>query len=198
MFETIYEIGRTAALIGIAIVLVVWVLIQLKKRVPFDFAGDLGTSYVLKTRDVKKAYTTYMEVKKKRSKEGIVVSRVFPDRLRQRHGINECTFLWLSYEEVGNSIDPSDLEKLEFLIHEFVSAHEGAVVLLDGLEYLILQNSFEKTLKFLQSLNDQIILNGATLIIPLDPKSLDKKELSLIERELESYQVDYRLSRFFE
>jgi hypothetical protein len=83
MFETTYEIGRTVALIGIAIVVVVWALIQLKRRAPFDFAGDLGTSYVLKTKDVKKAYTTYMELKKKRSKEGIVVSRVFPDRLRQ-------------------------------------------------------------------------------------------------------------------
>jgi archaellum biogenesis ATPase FlaH len=139
-----------------------------------------------------------MELREKQSRDGIIISRVFPDRLRQRYGFDRSEFLWLSYEKTEKSIDPSDLEKLEYLIHEFVSSHENAVVLLDGVEYLILQNSFESTLKFLQSLNDQIILNGATLIMPLDPKSLDRKELSLLERELETYQVDYRLSRFFE
>lgn len=198
MFELASEIGRTAAIIVGAVAVTVWLLYQVKKRASFDFAGDVGTSYILKTRDVRKAYNAYMELKEKESREGIVISRIFPDRLRQRYGVNESTFLWLSYESTQESIDPSDLEKLEYLVHEFVSSHEGAVVLLDGVEYLILQNSFESTLKFLQSLNDQIILNGATLIMPLDPKSLDKKELSLLERELETYQVDYRLSRFFE
>jgi hypothetical protein len=198
MFEVASEIGKTAAIIIGVVAVVIFLLSLLKRRVSFDFAGDLGTSYVLKTKNVRKAYTTYMELREKQSRDGIIISRVFPDRLRQRYGFDRSEFLWLSYEKTEKSIDPSDLEKLEYLIHEFVSSHENAVVLLDGVEYLILQNSFESTLKFLQSLNDQIILNGATLIMPLDPKSLDRKELSLLERELETYQVDYRLSRFFE
>lgn len=181
-----------------AVVVVLWFFGQLKKKIPLEFAENMGASYVLKTKDVKKAYDTYLEVKKKKSAEGMVISRVFPDRLQQKYELGGSSFLWLSYEKTDNSIDPSNLEKLEFLVHEFISAHEGAVVLLDGIEYLVLQNSFGNTLKFLQSLNDQIILKKATLIIPLDPTSLDKKELSLLEREVESYQVDYRLSRFFE
>ena len=198
MFEVASEIGKTAAIIIGVVAVVIFLLSLLKRRVSFDFAGDLGTSYVLKTKNVRKAYTTYMELRDKQSRDGIIISRVFHERLRQRYGIDHSEFLWLSYEKTEKSIDPSDLEKLEYLIHEFVSSHENAVVLLDGVEYFILQNSFESTLKFLQSLNDQIILNGATLIMPLDPKSLDRKELSLLERELETYQVDYRLSRFFE
>ena len=180
------------------VVVAIWLLSKLRKKIPLDFANDLGTSYVLKTRDSRKAYETYARLRDKGGREGMVISRVFPERLGQKYQLEGSTFLWLTYEKTENSIDPSDLEKLEFLIHEFVSLHKGAAILLDGIEYLVLQNTFESTLKFLQSLNDQIILNGAALIMPLDPTSLDKKELSLLERELDTYQVDYRLMRFFE
>ncbi|KYK27541.1 MAG: DUF835 domain-containing protein [Theionarchaea archaeon] len=198
MFGLALVSGRIVALIVVAVAVVIWLLVQVRKKIPFGFADDFGTSYVLKTKDSRKAYETYRELKEKHSREGMVVSRVFPDRLSRRYGLKGTAFLWLSYEKTENSIDPSDLEKLEFLIHDFISSHKGAVVLLDGVEYLILQNSFESALKFLQSLNDRIILNMAALIIPLDPASVEKKELSLLERELDIYQVDYRLMRFFE
>jgi archaellum biogenesis ATPase FlaH len=128
----------------------------------------------------------------------MVISRTFPDKIRQKYRMGNDTFLWLSREKTEGSIDPSDLEKLEYFVQEFVSENEKAIVLLDGIEYIALQNTFESTLKFLQSLNDRIVLSRATLIIPLNPAVLDKKQLSLLERELEILQVDYRLSRFFE
>lgn len=198
MVETTFVRGVIVAAIVVAVVALLWLLSQLRNRVSLDFADDMGTSYVLKTKNVEKAYNAYMGLKEKRSSEGMVISRVFPERLCQKYGLEDSTFIWLSYEQTESSIDPSDLEKLEFLIHEFVTSHKGAIVLLDGIEYLILQNSFENTLKFLQSSNDLIILNKAMLIIPLDPTSLEKKELSLLERELETFQVNYRLMRFFE
>jgi hypothetical protein len=194
----IVQASRWIVAIVATVVVVIWLLSKLRKKIPLDFVNDLGTSYVLKTRDSRKAYETYVRLREKRGREGMVISRVFPERLCQKYPLEGSTFLWLTYEKTENSIDPSDLEKMEFLIHEFVTFHKGAAVLLDGVEYLILQNSFESTLKFLQSLNDQIILNGAALIMPLDPTSLDKKELSLLERELDTYQVDYRLMQFFE
>jgi len=198
MVETTFMSAGIITIIVIVVVVGIWLFFQLKRKIPLKFSENLGTSYVLKTKDAKKAYDTYIRLTKDRVQKGMVISRVFPERLSQKYTLDNTTFLWLSYEKTENSIDPSDLDKLEFLIHEFVSSRKGAVILLDGVEYLILQNSFENTLKFLQSLNDQIILNGAALVMPLDPASLEKKELSLLERELETYQVDYRLMRFFE
>lgn len=190
--------GRYAAISIVVITVIIWVIRQLSMRVSLTFGDELGVSYILRTKDSKKAFKTYIKLRKENFERGMIISRQFPDRIRQRYEIENSTFLWLSREEIEESIDPSDLDKLEFLVHEFVSSHERPLVLLDGIEYIILQNSFEDTLKFLQSLNDQIILNKATLIIPLDPAALNKKELSLLERELETLQVDYRLSRFFE
>ncbi|KYK34809.1 MAG: hypothetical protein AYK18_13705 [Theionarchaea archaeon DG-70] len=198
MVDITLVIGAVIAVVVITVVLVVWLQSRLRKKISLEFADDMGTSYVLKTKNVEKAYSAYKDLKEKRKCHGMVISRVFPERLCQKYELEKNTFMWLSYEKTKESIDPSDLEKLEFLIHDFASAHKDAVVLLDGVEYLILQNSFDSTLRFLQSLNDQIILNRAVLVIPLDPASLEKKELSLLERELETLQVDYRLSRFFE
>lgn len=198
MFETALSKGAALAMVVIGGVVLLWVLFRVTKKITLTLSEDIGASFVLKTRDVKKAYDTYLDLKTKRGAKGMVISRVFPDRLRQKYGMGDSTFLWLSFEKVKDTIEPNDLEKLEFLIHEFITSYKNAVILLDGVEYLVLQNTFENTLKFLQSLNDQIILRNAILIVPLTPESLDKKELSLLERELESFQVDYRLLRFFE
>ncbi len=196
--NNIFVYGKYAVIIVIIITAAAWLIRQLSMRISLTFGDELGASYILRTKDSKKAFKTYMKLREENFERGMIISRQFPDRIRQRYNVEDSTFLWLSREKTEESIDPSDLEKLEFLVHEFVSIQEKSLVLLDGIEYIILQNSFENTLKFLQSLNDQIILNKATLIIPLNPEALNKKELSLLERELEILQVDYRLSRFFE
>jgi hypothetical protein len=187
------------AVIAIAAVVAVLLVLQyMKRRESLRFTDDLGASYIVKTKDTKKGFEAYEKIRERQSSPGMVISRTFPDKIRQKYGMDDDIFLWLSREKTEGSIDPSDLEKLEYFVQEFVSENERAVVLLDGIEYIALQNTFESTLKFLQSLNDRIILSRATLIIPLNPAVLDKKQLSLLERELEILQVDYRLSRFFE
>ncbi|MBU7015204.1 MAG: DUF835 domain-containing protein [Theionarchaea archaeon] len=175
-----------------------WVAKHMRRREPLRFTDDLGASYILKTKDTKKGFEAYEKIREKQSSKGMIITRTFPDKIRQKYKMDKDIFLWLSREKTEGSIDPSDLEKLEYFVQEFVSQNEKAVILLDGIEYIALQNSFESTLKFLQSLNDRIILSRATLIIPLNPAVLDKKQLSLLERELEILQVDYRLNRFFE
>jgi hypothetical protein len=198
MLDKVFAYGRIIAIAAVVFITLFWLMRQLRKRMLIDVADDLGTSFILKTKNSAKAFKIYMDLKERKSSNGMIISRVFPERLRTKHGVDDSVFLWLSREEIAESIDPSDLEKLEFLVYDFVSSHKNAIVLLDGIEYITTHNTFEDTLKFLQSLNDHIILNKATLIIPLDPASLDKKELSLLERELEIYQIDYRLMQFFE
>jgi hypothetical protein len=187
-------------ILGIAILLVILLVLVGRRStsLPLDVIDDLGICLVLKTKDVNTAYKSYMELKDKQDTKGMIISRVYPEKILKKYSSPDSNILWLSYEKTDHSIDPSSLDKLEYLVYDFVSTNKGSIVLLDGMEYLILQNTFEETLKFLQSLSDHIILNGAILIIPLDPASLDGKQLSLIERELETYQVDHRLMRFFE
>ena len=81
-------------------------------------------------------------------------------------------------------IDPTDLVRLSYAIKEFIKKSENSIVLLDGLEYLITQNSFSEVLKFIQALNDFVSQSKTRLVVPLDYKAVGVQELHLLKREL--------------
>ena len=85
---------------------------------------------------------------------------------------------------------PHNLAKLNFLIEEFIKKEEKAVVLLDGLEYLITHNNYDPILRFLQILNDKVAIGDSILIMPVNPGTLDNKHLKLLEREFEVFKPE--------
>ncbi|MFQ5891878.1 MAG: DUF835 domain-containing protein, partial [Candidatus Methanofastidiosia archaeon] len=82
------------------------------------------------------------------------------------------------------SIDSQDLSKMNHIIGEFLKKAEDSVVLLEGIEYLITENDFERVLKNLHTLKDYVVLSNSRLIVSLNPNTLSERELSLLEREL--------------
>ena len=95
--------------------------------------------------------------------------------------------LWLSKVESENSIDPL---RLPAILHNLVSkADENTVVIIDGLEYLILENGFNSVLKFLTALKDHLLMKGATLIVFITPDTLENSQLSLMKREFKELDV---------
>jgi hypothetical protein len=91
--------------------------------------------------------------------------------------------MWLSTIGTEDAIDPKDLAKINHILNEFLKRAEDSVILLEGVEYLIIQNSFDKVIKALHSLNDYITIFGSRLLIPVNPKTLDERELSILEKE---------------
>ncbi|HIP88806.1 MAG TPA: DUF835 domain-containing protein [Thermococcus paralvinellae] len=51
-----------------------------------------------------------------------------------------------------------------------------SLIVIDGLEYLILENGFTPVMKFLSTLRDYALLYGATVILVGDDSFLDEKE----------------------
>ncbi|ASJ03379.1 hypothetical protein A3L09_08965 [Thermococcus profundus] len=90
-------------------------------------------------------------------------------------------YLWLSKVEGENAIDPLRLPAI--LHHLIQNADRDTVMIIDGLEYLILENGFDPVVRFLTTLKDNILLKGATLIVVVDPKTLDPSQLALLKRE---------------
>jgi archaellum biogenesis ATPase FlaH len=60
---------------------------------------------------------------------------------------------------------------------------EQPILLMDGFEYLISNNSFEAFLKFLQTVRGRVQNHNAIVIAPLMEKVLEPRELGLIEIE---------------
>lgn len=114
---------------------------------------------------------------------GFVISREHPERLRQRCNLVKTPMLWLSRIKGKNTINPDDLPKLHYLIEDFTKKCHESAVLLDGLEYLIVQNTFASVLNHLQDLKDAVVLNNSRLIIPLHVEALPENQFSMLERE---------------
>jgi hypothetical protein len=62
----------------------------------------------------------------------------------------------------------------------------GALVYLDALEFLATEHSLETTLRFVQWLGNQVSTTGSALLASVDPRSLELKDLSRLERAFQS------------
>ncbi len=158
---------------------------------------ELGVSYLIKEKGSSGGYALFRELLKTKNGSGIIITRTFPEKIEKIESFDTVPTWWLSREESPHSIDPMSLAKLVHVIRDFIKENQIPVILLDGLEYLVMHNGFETTLRFLQALNDLIILNRATLIIPVDPSSFSVKQLSLLEKEMEIHRLSLTILRFF-
>jgi hypothetical protein len=58
-------------------------------------------------------------------------------------------------------------------------------VFVDSVEYLILENGFKTTLKFLLDLKDRVLSHNGKIVISIDPEALEKGQLNILKREFE-------------
>ncbi len=62
-----------------------------------------------------------------------------------------------------------------------------SIVMIDGFEYLVSNNTFTAVLHMLQTLKDKISMGESMLIIPVNPKCFAEKEMSMLRMEFETY-----------
>lgn len=118
----------------------------------------------------------------------LCITRMHPNVLNEKIPDTCHTSKWLSEQSGPNNIGPTQLGKIIECIREFLYGKKGAVILLDGIEYLALFNSFEKIQMFYEEVYDQVMSSGAILVIPLDPQSLDPRSLARLRRYSEIVQ----------
>ena len=114
---------------------------------------------------------------------GFVISRIYPEKLKREYKLQKTPVVWLSRSERKDSINPTDLSKLCYIVEDFTRKSEESVILLDGIEYLITQAGFDSVLKCMQELKDSVTMNNSRLVIPLHKDVLSQKEYSLLEKE---------------
>ena len=77
----------------------------------------------------------------------------------------------------------SNFNSIVNAIDEFLLGGENKMVLMDGLEYILGADEMIKYVGFISSLREKLKMGNSCLLIPIDPKTLSEKELSLLERE---------------
>ena len=143
---------------------------------------DPAETYIIEEKKPEKSFQIFVDLVT-HGIPGFTVSRIYPDKLKLIYELTKTPIIWLSKSEIGRTIDPNDLSKLSFIIEDFTKKSEQSVVLLDGLEYLIIQNNFETVVKLLYELKDVVVLNNSRLLIPLYKGTLSEKEYNLLVRE---------------
>jgi len=57
--------------------------------------------------------------------------------------------------------------------------------MIDGIEFLIVNNGFDKVLKMIHRITEVVMEYKSRLIISIDPRALDVREMALLERNME-------------
>jgi hypothetical protein len=129
-------------------------------------------------------YATFLSQVSKGA-EGLLVTRTYPEDLREKYGLKRTPVIWLCSQPGQDRIDPTNLSILEHTIIEFLKMGQNTVVAIDGMEYLISNNGSSKVLRLLYGLRDEILMNQSRMIVTMNPKVLDDKELAFFERDFE-------------
>jgi hypothetical protein len=116
---------------------------------------------------------------------GIAVSRQHPDIIRQKYGLEATPILWLAARAGDDVISPTNLGILSHTLTKFVQENSHGVILLDGIEYLVSNNDFNKVMRMIDQVMDHVAQSQGIMIIPVDPRVFEVKELAQLERNME-------------
>lgn len=142
-----------------------------------------GHSYLIEEKKPDKSFEL-LKLLIKNKVENLCITRLHPKQVKWKYKVMART-LWLSKKEYDYCVSPTNLGVLVSIAEKFIQSTENGVLLLDGLEYLIINNDFPKILRVVEDLNDSIMESNCRMLLPIDPDTLDEKELALLERNLE-------------
>jgi len=122
--------------------------------------------------------------------QGFIVTRQFSKDVRSKYFIQTTPILWLSTVAGKDNMDPSKLSLLTDYLVNFMEKSQNAVVLVDGIEYLITSSDFSRTLRAIDRWTETAMASNTRLILSIDQRSFDAKELAILERNREVVKPD--------
>ena len=120
---------------------------------------------------------------------GVLVTRQHPDLVREKYGLEQTPIYWLATRAGDGVISPTNLGILTHTLVKFVDEHKNGVILIDGIEYLVSNNDFTKVLRMIDQVNDHISQSTCRMILPVDPRAFEQKQLALLERNMEKIET---------
>lgn len=116
-----------------------------------------------------------------RKPKGYIISRAHPTEIVERYGIKDIPMAMLGSHASVAPKHHIELESVARSIRDFFSSTRNGAVLLDGIESLIVDNDLKKINIMLEQINDFVRQYRSYLIVSIDPKAFDAKEIEIIE-----------------
>lgn len=147
---------------------------------------EKGFNYLLYEEKARITYELLAELEKVGSPV-LCITTVFPKKLKKMFSLKGAEVLWLS----DSGSDPKALKptRLDFeitrSISNFFKENKGAVVFLDGFEYLLSENGFDKARRFIKRINDTASMNDGTFIICVNKEGIPKEDLITLSKDFD-------------
>jgi hypothetical protein len=113
---------------------------------------------------------------------GYVLTRQLPAQVRTKYILGNTPITWIATTAGESVIEPSKANLIAHGVMEFLSKSKNGIVLLDGLESIILNNDFNRSMRMLEQLNDFVMQYRGVLLVPIDPKAFDPREVAVVSR----------------
>ncbi len=130
--------------------------------------------------------------------EAVIISRQAPSRIMEKYSTGANLYIWLTRSKKdsgktsnGNGgkdikdvikVKPTNLGGVMGEVKDFIKAHDKPFIFIDGLEELILENEFQRVLKFSDNLEDTVALSKSKMLLALNPKGLNRSQKSSLTK----------------
>ena len=147
---------------------------------------ESGYNYLIEEPQPKRSFE-FFKAKVGQGAKGLCISTSYPKKIVEEYGLHGTTVYWLSELEFDNqSLHPRRLDfEVTRAIQNFVKSNPSSLLIIDGVEFLILINGFERVMTFIKKMNDIMSATASTLITSINPSAFSEEKLSIIEREFD-------------
>jgi Protein of unknown function (DUF835) len=147
---------------------------------PLRYPLEDGRSYLV--HDPRAAFEAFSELVRG-GREGLMITRAFPDDVRKDYSIKTTPIRWLAESKAADVIPPGDLLGQSLTVKDFMDKATKPIVMLHGLEYLTNYNGFNPVYRLIQGLTEENATKRGILILPVVPDSLNKQDEALLVSE---------------
>ena len=145
-----------------------------------------GYSYLFLEDESRLTYKIISRILQSRE-HALFTSANYPQKIIKEYGLRVESSIWITDSgSAPNAINPLRLEfEMTRDITKFVKAYSGAVIIIDGVNYLIVTNGFDKVFRFIKKLIDMASTSNAMLIVVVPKKTLNEEHIDTLSRELD-------------
>lgn len=143
-----------------------------------------GNVYLVEERRPKVSYELF-EHTLSSGCSGLVITRDFPKKLLTEKELDSCRIVWLTNLVGEGRVNPTAIGIMMSQVRTFIESQKRTTVIIDGLEYLVSLNTYDRMLQFMHQLRDVVVTNDCVLIVPVDPRTMSEREIALLERSME-------------
>lgn len=139
-------------------------------------------------------YQTYSKIVG-RSTSGLCISRLHPDYVAQKYGLELAKRYWLTSQRNDDAIAPKSLHQIIKTLRLELRGRAGGTIFMDGLEYLLLFNDMNKVMVALDEIDDLLKAANVELIMSIDPLTFEQRDLEKLWSLFPRYNCDEMLCK---